>query len=223
MEHAMELDELKSAWQLLGRQLERQNALQLHEQRGRRAVRVRRRLLPLATGQAIQMLAGAAALLFLLPFWTGAAWTGVSWLTVCGLVLHAYCIGLIGFGGVMQARVSRIDPTEPVLVLQRRLATLRRDYVVGGMLVGLPWWFLTAPLLVVLTRGAILDQAPSVVWIQLVIGAIGLAATWWFHRWAHRAGREKLGRWLDDSAAGGSIRRAQAALEELRSYEREWE
>jgi hypothetical protein len=31
----------------------------------------------------------------------------------------------------------------------------------------------------------------------------------------------KIGRWLDDNAAGGSIRRAQAALDELRGFEQE--
>ena len=140
---------------------------------------------------------------------------------ICGIGLHVYCIGLIVFGGVMQGFVAGVDYAAPVVAIQQRLLKMRRFYVIGGMLIGLPWWFLTAPLLVVLTRGAILDQAPSVIWIQLAIGAIGLVATWWFHRWAHRPGREKLGRWLDESAAGGSIRRAQAALEELRRFERE--
>lgn len=221
MEHATELDELKSAWRTLGRQLERQNTLRLHELQDRQATRARRRLHPLAIGQAIQMLVGAAAMLFLLPFWTGAAWTGASWLTTCGLVVHVYCVGMIAFGGYMQAGIARIDPSEPVLVLQQRLAKLRRDYVAGGLLIGLPWWFLAAPLLVVLTRGAILDAAPSVIRGQLAVGAAGLVATWLFHRWAHRPGREKLGRRLDDGAAGGSIRRAQAALDELRRFERE--
>ena len=96
-----------------------------------------------------------------------------------------------------------VDYAAPVVAIQQRLLKMRRFYVIGGMLIGLPWWFLTAPLLVVLTRGAILDQAPSVIWIQLAIGAIGLVATWWFHRLEHRPGREKLGRWLDESAAGG--------------------
>lgn len=221
MEHTMELDELKSAWQTLGRQLEQQNALHLHELRLRRATHARRRLWPLAAGQALQMLIGAAGLLFLLPFWTGPAWSGLSWLSLCGLVMHVYCIGLIAFGGLMQARIARIDPSEPVLALQRRLATLRRDYLIGGMLIGLPWWFLTAPLLVVLTRGAILDTAPSVIWGQLAVGAVGLVATWRFHRWAHRPQRAAFGRRLDDGAAGGSIRRAQATLDELAQFERE--
>lgn len=103
----------------------------------------------------------------LLP--TGPAWTGASWPTACGLAMHAYCIGLIASGGFMQAGIARIDPPEPALVLQRRPAKLRRDYAVGGLPIGLPWWFLAATLLVVLTRGAILDRAPAVIGIRLAV------------------------------------------------------
>ncbi|WP_300614918.1 hypothetical protein [Dokdonella sp.] len=221
MEQTRELDELKSAWQALGRQLEQQNALRLHELQGRHGARARRHLRPLAVGQAIQMLVGAIALLLLLPFWTGAGWTGASWLTACGLVVHVYCIGLIAFGGFMQARIARIDPAEPVLVLQQRLATLRRDYAVGGLLIGLPWWFLAAPLLVVLTRGAILDTAPSVIGIQLAVGGAGLLATAGFHRWAHDPRRPHLARRLDDAMTGASLRRARAELDAIARFGRE--
>jgi len=114
-----------------------------------------------------------------------------------------------------------IDYAAPVLAIQRQLLDLRRTYIIGGMLIGLPWWFLTAPLLVALSRGAILEQAPSVIWLQLLIGAAGLLATWWFHRWANRPQRAAFGRKLDDGAAGGSIRRAQAALDEIAEFERD--
>jgi hypothetical protein len=89
------------------------------------------------------------------------------------------------------------------------------------VVVGLPWWFLTAPLLVVLSRGAVMTNAPSVIWIQLAIGAAGLLATWWFHRWSRRPERAVLARKLDDSTAGGSIRRAQVALDEIARFEQE--
>lgn len=167
------------------------------------------------------MLVGVAAMFVLLPLWTHTALTHDLAVKISGIGLHVYCIGLIVFGGIMQGFVAGVDYAAPVVAIQQRLLKMRRFYIIGGMLIGLPWWFLTAPLLVVLTRGAILDNAPSVIWLQLAIGAAGLAATGWLHRWAHRPGREKVGRWLDDSAAGGSIRRAQAAAEELRSFERD--
>lgn len=217
----MELDELKNAWQSLDRRLQQHHALNFQLLRSHRADTMRRGFRPLVIGQAISMLIGAAAMFFLLPLWTHMAPAHDLAVKISGVVLHVYCVALIVFGGVMQGFVAGVDYAAPVLAIQQRLLKMRRFYIIGGMLIGLPWWFLTAPLLVVFTRGAILDNAPSVIWLQLAIGAIGLAATGWLHRWAHRAGREKLGRWLDDNAAGGSIRRAQAALEELRAFEQE--
>jgi len=217
----MELDDFKNAWQTLDRRLQQQNALNFELLRGHRADAMRRGLRRLVVGQAIGMLVGVAAMFALLPLWTRPAPTHDLAVKICGIGLHVYCIGLIVFGGIMQGFVAGIDYARPVLAIQQRLLRMRKVYVIGGMLIGLPWWFLAAPLLVVLTRGAILDNAPSVIWIQLAIGAVGLAATAWFHHWAHRPNREKLGRWLDDSAAGGSIRRAQAALDELRRFEQE--
>ncbi len=217
----MELDELKSAWQSVDRRLQQQNALSLRALRQGSTQRMRSNLRPLVGGQMIQMLVGVAAMLWLLPFWTGPAVAHASWLLACGISMHAYCIGLIVFGGIMLGRIASIDHAEPVVEIQRRLLTLRRTYMVGGILIGLPWWFLTAALLVVLTRGGIMANAPSVIWIQLAIGAVGLLATFWFHRWAHRPERAQLARKLDDSTTGGSIRRAQAALDEITRFEQE--
>ena len=217
----MELDDFKRAWQTLDRRLQQQNALHFQSLRSHRVDAMRRGFRPLVIGQAIGMLVGVAAMFVLLPLWTHAAPTHDLAVKISGIGLHVYCIGLIVFGGIMQGFVAGIDYAAPVVAIQQRLLKMRRFYIIGGMLIGLPWWFLTAPLLVVRTRGAILDQAPLVIWLQLAIGAAGLAATGLLHRWAHRPGREKIGRWLDDSAAGGSIRRAQAVAEELRSFERD--
>lgn len=217
----MELDDFKRAWQTLDRRLQQQNALHFQSLRSHRVDAMRRGFRPLVIGQAIGMLVGVVAMFVLLPLWTHAAPTHDLAVKISGIGLHVYCIGLIVFGGIMQGFVAGVDYAAPVVAIQQRLLKMRRFYIIGGMLIGLPWWFLTAPLLVVLTRGAILDSAPLVIWLQLAIGAAGLAATGWLHRWAHRPGREKIGRWLDDNAAGGSIRRAQAALDELRGFEQE--
>jgi len=216
----MELDEMKLAWQGLDRRLEQQHALNLQLFRDGRMDMLQRGLRPLVWGQAIQMLIGVFGLLLLAPIWI-AHWRDPAVL-IAGVVMHVYCLGLIIFGGVMQGQVAQLDYSAPVLTIQRQLLKLRKTYSVGGALVvGLPWWFLTAPLLVVLSRGAIMVRAPSVIWIQLAIGAAGLLATWWFHRWAHRPQRAAFGRKLDDSNAGGSIRRAQAALDEIGRFEQE--
>lgn len=216
----MELDEMKLAWQGLDRRLEQQYALNLQLFRDGRLDKLQRGLRPLVWGQAIQMLIGVLGLLVLAPIWI-AHWRDPAVL-VAGVVMHAYCVGLIIVGAMVQSQVARIDYGAPVLAIQRQLLQLRRTYAFwGAVVVGLPWWFLTAPLLVVLSRGAVMVNAPSVVWIQLAIGAAGLLATWWFHRWSRRPERAALARKLDDSTAGGSIRRAQAALDEIARFEQE--
>jgi hypothetical protein len=219
MEARMELDQLKHAWKTLDHRLEQQNALGLQLLREGRLERAQRGLRPLVWGQAIQMLIGAIGMSWFAPFWVEHRHEPS--LLLAGLTMHAYCLGLVVFGAVMQSQIARVDYAAPVLAIQRQLLTLRRSYVIGGMLIGLPWWFLTAPLLVVLSEGVILERAPSVIWLQLAIGAVGLLATWWFHRWANRPERAAFGRKLDDGAAGGSIRRAQAALDQLAEFERD--
>ncbi len=219
MEAGMELDELKHAWKTLDHRLDRQNALGLQLLRDGRLEHARRGLRPLAWGQAIQMLIGAVGMSWFAPFWIEHRHEPS--LLLAGLTMNAYCLGLVVFGAVMQSQIARIDYAAPVVAIQRQLLTLRRCYVIGGMLIGLPWWFLTAPLLVVLSEGVILERAPSVIWSQLAIGAVGLLATCWFHRWANRPERAAFGRKLDDGAAGGSIRRAQAALDQLADFERD--
>ncbi|HEY1589538.1 MAG TPA: serine/threonine protein kinase [Rhodanobacter sp.] len=214
----MELDDMKLAWQSLDRRLGQQHALNVQIFRDSRMDKLQRGLRPLVWGQAIQMLIGVLGLMLLAPIWI--AHRHDLAVLIAGLVMHAYCVGLVIVGAVVQSRVARIDYSAPVLAIQRQLLQLRRTYAYwGAVVVGLPWWFLTAPLLVVLSRGTIMANAPSVIWIQLAIGAAGLFATWWFHRWSHRPERAGLARKLDEGAAGGSIRRAQLALDEIARFE----
>jgi hypothetical protein len=216
----MELDELKQAWQLLGHRLQQQHALNVQFFRDGRLDKLQRGLRPLVWGQAIQIVIGALGALFFAPIWI-AHWREPAVL-IAGLFMHLYCIGMIVVGAVIEAQIARIDYGAPVVAIQRQLMNLRKTYsIAGACVVGLPWWFLTAPLLVVLTRGAIMDVAPSVIWIQLGVGALGLLATGWFYRWSHRPERAELGRKIDESTVGGSIRRAQTALDEISRFERD--
>ncbi len=220
----MELDDLKSAWQALDQRLEQQHALNLELFRDTRLDRLRRGLLPLKRGQVIQMLIGVGGALLFASFWI--AHLHEPGLLVSGLIMHLYCLGLIVFGAVMQTQIARIDYSAPVLNIQRQLLHLRHIYVVyGALILGLPWWFLYIPLVIVLANlgsGAnIFHTAPSFIYIGVVIGIAGLLASWWFYRWSHRPKHTRLGRALDDSAAGGSIRRAQAALNEIACFEQE--
>ncbi|MEO7065881.1 MAG: hypothetical protein ABI114_03135 [Rhodanobacter sp.] len=216
----MELDDMKLTWQSLDHRLEQQHALNVQIFRDTRLDKMRRGLRPLVWGQALQMIIGALGLMVLAPIWISHRHDTA--VLIAGVVMHVYCLGLIVFGAVIQANVARLDYAAPVLLIQRQLLKLRKIYAVGGALVvGLPWWFLTAPLLVVLSRGAIMQDAPSVIWIQLAIGAVGVVATWWFHLWAHRPERAAFARKLDESTGGGSLRRALSATDDIARFEQE--
>src|SRR3546814_5478791 len=117
--------------------------------------------------------------------------------------MHVYGIAVIIFGGVMLGRISRIDFSTPVLNLQKQLASVRRQYVIGGMCVGLPWWLLWVPcamlVFMALFGADFYRNAPAVVWINLGVGVLGLLATWAFHRWSRHPNRPQLAKRLDDS------------------------
>ena len=81
----MELDELRTAWQALGRQLERHDALQLRMHRSDRLDAARRGLRPLVWGQALQIAFGLALLLLGLLVVVAAGGFG---LVQCGVERH---------------------------------------------------------------------------------------------------------------------------------------
>ncbi|MBD9469574.1 serine/threonine protein kinase [Pseudoxanthomonas sp. PXM01] len=223
----MEPDDLKLAWQTLSRRLERHDALQTHvllEQRKQKALNSLR---PLFWGQVVQTLFGIPFILLASLLWIhgGQSADGLPWTTiVAGIVVQLYGIATIAMAGQTLLRIREIDYAQPIVDIQKRLATLRRTYLVNGMLAGLPWWFLWVPLLMVLAGLGgtnLYARAPSVVWIGLGVGAAGLAATAWFHRWSRDPARPRLAKAMEDSVTGGSLRRAQAQIDEVARFETE--
>jgi serine/threonine-protein kinase len=219
----MELDDLKQAWQALDRRLDQQHTLQLLAHRERKLDALRRHLRPLVWGHALQMLFGALLVVLAVSVWTQHSHQ--THLLLAGLVMHVYGIAVVIFGGVMLSRISRMDHSAPVLDLQKQLARVRRQYVIGGMWVGLPWWLLWVPcamlLFMALFGADFYRNAPLVVWINLGVGVLGLLATWAFHRWSRHPSRPRLTKWLDDSLTGSSLRKAQGVLDEIARFERD--
>ncbi|HXC16988.1 MAG TPA: hypothetical protein VNV60_06055 [Holophagaceae bacterium] len=220
----MELDDLKAEWQTLNAQMARQTALNLHLFKQSQMEKARHGLRPLAWGQAFQILAGALLILASALVWSSHL--HVPHLLVAGLIMHVYGLALILFGAHMHYLISRIDYGSPVLDIQKGLARLRRFYVVGGLWLGLPWWLLWMPLAMVVLGllgvdiyGGLLAHAPSVIYSNIAIGIAGLVASVAFIRWA--AKRPGLGPRLESSAAGRSLNRAQALLDELAAFEQE--
>ena len=219
---AMELDEMKAAWQELNQRVETQTALNLHLFREGKLDRMRRSLRPLAWGQVVQILFGSACVLFGAGIWS--QYRTIPYLFVAGLLVHLSGLSLIALGVMVQILMARIDYAAPVMEIQRRLARVRAVYVRGGLIVGLSWWFLWIPVLMVALAYAGVDlyrHAPEVVWYGTAVGVAGLFGTWLFHRWSRAPGRETLARIVDRQLAGGSLTRAQDTLDEIAQFEQE--
>ena len=219
----MELDELKVTWQALDRKLQQSNAIQLQLFKDGRLKGMRSSLRPLFWGQVVQLLFGIPFLALAVLLWSSGHDLPAH-VIAAGIVVHAYGVAVIAFSGMMLGLILGLDYSAPVLGIQKQLAHLRRVYVINGMVAGLPWWFLWVPVLMVLTGlggGDLYAMAPSVVWIGLGIGAAGLLATWWFHRWSRSPQRPRLAKAMEDSVTGGSLRKAQAILREIAQFEAE--
>ncbi|MBI3130733.1 MAG: hypothetical protein HYZ13_05200 [Acidobacteria bacterium] len=217
----MEFDELKASWDALNARLDQQGESHRELLREHRMDRARRGLRPLAWGQGIQMVCGALLILFSASFWVDHR--AVPHLFAMGLVMHLYGLGLIVFGARMHYLLGHLDFGAPVLELQARVARLRRFYVVGGMWIGLPWWFLWMPFMTMIFKAFfgvdMATKAPAVWVIGTAVGLAGCLVTYLIVRYLDR--RPDLTRKQDDAAAGRGLTQAQRILDELARFDRE--
>lgn len=216
----MELDDLKQAWQTLDRRMQQQNALQLTLFREQKIGRIKTSLRPLFWGQVLQMMFGIATVVA--GVWLWRNYSSNTAIVICGIVVQLYGIATIIASDVVLVGIARIDRTLPVLELQQRLAKLRRDYLIGGAVVGLPWWLLwmVPPVILMSLHMQNTGQTalPTAVFGWAAFGVLGLLATLGFYRWLRRPSRSALAKRLDDSAAGSSLRKAQAELDGLKAF-----
>ena len=222
----MELDEMKRAWQTFGQQLERQHALQLELLRQDRADRMHRHLRPLVWGQALLIVLGVAIMLWGISFWS--THLGIWQAVACGVFMQLF--GTLAFAFPIRLLVMQqgIDYAAPVLEIQRRLAQMRAWRVkveapVFAVLGGVVW--IPALFMWVQYEGDRFGLNPwqhtmrpgFMVWLlSTVFVSVGLVflARFLVRRLGH-------GRWLENSLAGGSIVKAEAALAETARFERE--
>lgn len=217
----MELDDLKAEWQSLHARLARQEAISLRALQDARLDRMLRELRPLRWMQAFQILLGALFTVAGGAFWSAHLHT--PHLLAMGLVMHVYGLVVILSCARMQMLASRVDIAAPVLEIQRRLAELRRFYVRSALWLGLPWFVLWIPCVLMLLAaryGAdVYARQPGVVLIVTAVCAALWALTLFLIQWAQR--RPRMARALDAAAAGGSLNRAQARLDEIARFEAE--
>ena len=219
----MELDELKQAWQTLGRQLERQDAIQFQLLKDRKLEHARRSLRPLFWGQLLQMLLGLGLVLLGVACWSrntevpGLFWTGIA--------VHAFGVAHLALGGIAMALIGTIDYAAPVLKIQKQTALLLRFQAFNGQVCGAPWWVMWV--LVVVAFAGLGDVDPvagTPTWIaaSFWIGVVGLLATWGWSWWSWRRDRGSASTEATDRADGcDGIRRARRHLDEIARFERE--
>ncbi|MCW5580626.1 MAG: serine/threonine protein kinase [Luteimonas sp.] len=224
MDTAMELDELKQAWQTLDRHLSRQHELQWQILRDRKLDKVRDHLRPLVWGQRAQMLLGIALTVLGVACWTRN--TGIPAMLVSGLLVHAFGVASAVMAGITLALVGTVDYSAPVLKIQKQMARLLHFYRFNANLCGAPWWIMWLPVVVALGGLRPLDPAAGVSWWlagSAVGGSIGLLGTWAWALWACRRRRgiapEDEPTSLADGADG--IRSGRRLLEEIARFERE--
>jgi len=218
----IELDDLKSAWQSLSRNLERQNALTLHQFRQSKLTDVRTGFPPLVIGQIIQIIGGVFLALCGGSFWFDHL--GVTHLMVYGISVHLYGLMLIVFAARDLFLIKSFDYAAPVLELQKKIAGLRDWHQRAGLWFAIAGCLIWVPLILMIFHGLGADvwrRNPAVVGWFVVSGLICLGVVYAIVAFSRRPGKETFARSLADSSSGRSVRRAQSVLEEIAQFERE--
>ena len=215
-----ELDDLKSTWQTLNRNLERQYSLNLQEFKERKLANFRSGFRPLVVGQIIQLIGGVLLSIFAGNFWFDHI--GVPHLIVYGISLHAYGVMWIVFAARDLFFISRIDYSAPVLAIQKQIAALRTWHLRASLGFAIAGCFMWVPLLLVIfyKLGAdIWVHQPQVVYWFITSSFVCLGLCYGLILRSRRPGEKKLD--LSDSSAGRAVNRAQAVLDEIAQFERE--
>ena len=215
-----ELDDLKATWQTLNRNLERQNALALHQFKENKLARFRSGLRPLVVGQLLLLIIGVVITAVSARFWVAHIATPL--LLTCGLLLHAWGLMFIVFAARDLLLLHRIDYAAPVLDIQKQLAQLRAWHIRAAIWHGFTGSVAWLPVMIVLLQamGAnVGSPKPSkVIWLISTV-AICLLVNYGLMRLARSSG--KCGQALQRSWIGSSVTRAQAALDEIAQFEKE--
>ncbi|MEM7455776.1 MAG: serine/threonine-protein kinase [Planctomycetota bacterium] len=172
--------------------------------------RIRESLRSLRNGQIIQILIGIVFIIIGSQCW--ATNINVPHKLICGLLVHVYGIVVIGAGAHVWTRIARMNYSKPVSEVRKILDNVRGAYLLGGPLVGLPWWFLWIPLSVAIGADAVLH--PYCLWPALVIGIAGFALIYWFHRRTVRKNQQSNGIWHKD-LIGNRLYQAYLTLDEM--------
>jgi hypothetical protein len=219
METMMELDELKTAWQALGRDLQRQSALNLHILVEGRLEKVRASLRRLYWGKIVQILCGDALIYF--GIMSAIRYRDTPHLLACSVFMLAYGLLIVVLGGVTIGKVSSIDYAAPVLEIQKRVGALQRLQIIGSRCAGLPWWLLWIAIFVLEVKTNLdtdlFDSAPAFVWANIAVGVVGIFASTWLYRLWRQKRPDAVRKFEDQSSRG--LANARKMLDEIQNFE----
>jgi hypothetical protein len=219
----MELEDLRQAWEAHGRKLDdssRLNNFVLPQAISAKAETATRRLSRLLW---IELLVNLAAAVWLGSFLADNVTVARYAIPAAGL--DVLVIALLMAGVRQLVAVSRVDYGQPVLVIQRRMESLRAERVRATMvtlvIAPLAW----IPLLIVMLKGLFGVDAYSTfssIWLiaNVVFGFLVVAvAIWASRRYAGRVTSAPALRWLMDNLAGHNLQTATAVLRSLAQFE----
>lgn len=172
--------------------------------------RVRDSLRPLRTGHIIQILLGIALVALGVQCW--ARNMDIPHRLVCGLILHTYGIVVIGAGAHVWTRIGRVNYSAPITQVRAMLDRVRKAYLLGGPLVGFPWWLMWLPLFVAIGFDAVMY--PYCFWISLAIGIPGFAVCLWLH-WRFVVSNDNVESKWQKHFVGESLSKAYRTLDEI--------
>ena len=218
----MELNELKSTWEKLEKALERGNQLSVAMLRQQKLDAANRSLRPLKLNQVFQIFFGVLFIVLAGLLWSTKP-TAIS-VILGGVFVQAYGIGCVITAGIVFSALSRIDYAAPVVEVQGGLARVRRAYGICVVVAGLSWWLLWIPLMMLLLGLARVDlyaHAPSVIWIGVATGVVGLLGTYGMYVYSQRSSNMQLRQFVERATFGGSLQNALQQLDEVRKFEEE--
>ena len=220
----MELDELKDTIRALEQRLARESRLDLHGRQEHARLRAQRSLWPVYVQSAVVAAIGILLTLVVGPFWVSHL--DQPHLLAAGVIVHVYAVAMIVRGARMLTLLWTMDLAAPVLAVQEQLARARLAYIRGGLIIGLPWWFLWMPvaMLLLAMQGVDMYANTSRAWFvsNIVVCAAGMLATLWFSRalW-YRPDNAAQARALEGEWGGRRLLNVQRFLGELAEFQKE--
>ena len=219
----MELEELRHAWEAHGRMVDDTSRLNRQVLHSVITSKAERAMAPLSRLLWIELIANAAAAVWLGSFLADNV--TVARYAIPAAALDVLVIALLIAGGRQLVAIGRVDYGRPVLIIQRQIESLRAERIRATMatlvVAPLAW----VPMLIVMLKGLLGVDAYAILssaWLiaNVVFGLLVVAVAIWASRhYAGRVTRSWSLRWLTDNLAGRNLRTASDFLRSLAQFE----